>query len=73
MKKLFLLLAIISFNSFAQFDSLIFYKWMRLNFDYTNIYALGDQNGDGFDDIMLFDCSDKRGYIFLGADQWIQL
>ena len=68
MKKVFLLLAVISFNSFAQFDSLIFLKQVSLNYNYTDIYQLGDQNADGFDDILIYDCDRQKALIFLGGN-----
>jgi len=73
MKKIFLLIIVLSINSYAQFDSLIFSKEMRINGSEqdvdgrTVIYPLGDQNKDGFDDILLYDCNDKRGYIYFGG------
>jgi len=65
MKKIFLLLAIISYNSFAQFDSLIFLKQVSLNYNYTDIYQLGDQNKDGFDDILIYDCENEKAIILI--------
>ena len=67
MKIIILLLTIYSINSYPQFDSLIFSKGMRLNYTGTSIYPLGDQNKDGFDDIMLYDCNEERGYIYFGG------
>ena len=67
MKTILLLLILLAYNTYAQFDSLIFTKEMRLNYEYTDIYPLGDQNGDGYDDIMLYDCNEERGYIYFGG------
>ncbi|NCS87496.1 MAG: hypothetical protein AUK34_01890 [Ignavibacteria bacterium CG2_30_36_16] len=73
MNKFFLLIIFLSSNIYCQFDSLIFYKQMRLigipqDVDASNIiFPLGDQNKDGFDDIMFYDCSDKSGYIYMGG------
>jgi hypothetical protein len=55
-------------NIDAQFDTLIFLKGIyQSDYNYNSIYPLGDQNRDGFDDIMLYDCNDKRGYIYFGG------
>lgn len=67
MKKILSIIMILSFNTYSQFDSLIFTKSINLNYEGTNIYPLGDQNSDGFDDVMLYDCNDERGYIFFGG------
>ena len=52
---------------YAQFDSLIFSKAVNLNYNYTDIYKLGDQNSDGFDDIIIYDCENEKAMIFLGG------
>ena len=68
MKKIFFLLAIITFNTYAQFDSLIFLKdGIYLSQNTKEIYALGDQNDDGCDDIMIYDCSLKQALVFFGG------
>ena len=74
MKKIILLALSFLVTANAQFDSLIFTKEMRLNgysqeVDGTTIiFPLGDQNNDGFDDIMLYDCGDKSGYVYFGGN-----
>jgi hypothetical protein len=68
MKKILLLLTLISLNAYAQFDSLIFLKSVNLNYTYTDIYQLGDQNADGFDDIIIYDCEDEKAMIFLSGN-----
>ena len=52
---------------FCQFDSLVFLKdGVYLSQDLKEIYALGDQNNDGYDDIMIYDCLLKQALIFFG-------
>ncbi|MDR3666186.1 MAG: T9SS type A sorting domain-containing protein [Ignavibacteriaceae bacterium] len=52
----------------AQFNTLIFKKSFHLNHFIPNaIQSLGDQNGDGYDDFLIFDCSEKKSYIFFGG------
>jgi hypothetical protein len=68
MKTTIILILLITTTVSAQFDSLIFRKSMLLDeWRSTSIYPLGDQNGDGCDDIMLFDCNDNTGYIYFGG------
>ncbi len=68
MKTLGILLLIITSAAYAQFETVVFSKAMRLNFASKNIYPLGDQNKDGYDDIMLYDCNEKTGYIYFGGN-----
>ncbi len=68
MVKLFWLIIILNFVSYAQFDSLIFHKTLNLNFSFRDIYPLGNQNSDGYDDFLLYDCNEERGYIFYGGN-----
>ena len=50
---------------FAQFDSLIFeYDGSPAG---NGVVALGDQNGDGYDDILIYDCKANEAMIFLGG------
>ncbi len=53
---------------YSQFDSLIFLKdGIYLSQNTKEIYALGDQNDDGCDDIMIYDCSLKQALVFFGG------
>jgi hypothetical protein len=47
---------------------LIFKKEMSLDYLSQNIYALGDQNQDGFDDFLIYNCDEERAYIFFGGN-----
>ncbi len=75
MKKIILLilLLLLTINTFAQFDSLLFYKEMRIQGENQDvdgksvIFPLGDENKDGCDDVMLFDCDKKSGFIYYGG------
>lgn len=69
MKKITLLLILLSVNAFAQFDSLIFIKYIATN-DYVskNIIAMGDQNDDGYDDFIAYNCSTKSFTLFYGGN-----
>lgn len=68
MKALVILLLILTSAAYAQFETVVFSKAMRLNFASKNIYPLGDQNKDGYDDIMLYDCNEEKGYIYFGGN-----
>ncbi len=68
MKALVTLLLILTSAVYGQFETVVFSKAMRLNFAGKNIYPLGDQNKDGYDDIMLYDCNEKTGYIYFGGN-----
>jgi hypothetical protein len=52
----------------AQFNTLIFKKDFHLSYNNYNIQAIGDQNGDGYDDFLIFDCKEKKSYIFFGGN-----
>ncbi len=67
MKKLTaVLLFIWSPSIFAQFNSLIFeYDGSPSKF---GVVALGDQNGDGCDDILIYDCKANEAMIFFGGN-----
>lgn len=73
MKKMILLILLLTINTFAQFDSLLFYKEMRIKSSSQDIpanvviFPLGDENKDGCDDVMLFDCDKKSGFIYYGG------
>jgi hypothetical protein len=54
--------------NFAQFDETIFSKQMYLQYNIKNVYALGDQNDDGFDDILVWECETKKLMIFFGGN-----
>jgi len=54
-----------SANTNAQFDSLIFQKYL---YPYKyGVVALGDQDSDGCDDILIYDCNYNRVSIFFGG------
>jgi len=59
---------LLSVNLYAQFDSVIFSKGMSMNYERHNIVPLGDQNKDGFDDILLYDCSKECGFVYFGGN-----
>jgi hypothetical protein len=62
------LVFLISSEIFAQFDSLMFRKEHQYPCDISNmIHGLGDQNGDGYDDFLLWDCNTEQSYIFFGG------
>ncbi len=51
--------------TYAQFDSLIFQKYLS-PYKY-GVVALGDQNSDSYDDILIYDCNEKKVYVFFGG------
>ncbi len=53
---------------FAQFDSLIFKKHIYIDRLRNDLYPLGDQNGDGYDDFMIYDCFEGKAKIFFGGN-----
>jgi hypothetical protein len=44
----------------------LFKKYLSIKPD--GVTYLGDQNGDGYDDFMLYDCSQYKAYIFFGGN-----
>jgi hypothetical protein len=68
MKKILLLITAITFSTYAQFDSLIFSRGFTLDYTKRNIHALGDQNSDGYDDFMIYDCAEQKALIFFGSN-----
>jgi hypothetical protein len=68
MKKILLLITAITFSTYAQFDSLIFSRGFTLDNTKRNIHALGDQNSDGYDDFMIYDCTAQKAHIFFGGN-----
>ncbi len=70
---LLLLTILSSYTAYGQFDSLIFKKSLNLNFAYRDIYPLGDQNRDGYDNFMLYDCSEESGYLYENSRPLIQV
>jgi len=73
MNKLILLLVVILFLTpselSAQFDSLIFKKSIAIHDDIRNmIHGLGDQNKDGYDDFLIWDCNEQKSFIFFGGN-----
>jgi hypothetical protein len=64
-----ILILILNVESNAQFNSLIFKKSFYLSPNNNNtIQSLGDQNADGYDDFLIYDCSEKKSYIFFGGN-----
>jgi hypothetical protein len=45
----------------------IFKKDVNINYAAPNVYRLGDINKDGYDDILIYDCSQQTAMIFLGG------
>jgi hypothetical protein len=72
LKYLFLpliLILLLTTETHSQFNTLIFKKSFHLNHFINNaIQCLGDQNGDGYDDFLIFDCGEKKSYIFFGGN-----
>jgi hypothetical protein len=70
MKTKYLLFAffLISINVYAQFDKVIFKKSVNIGYASPNVYRLGDINKDGYDDILIYDCAQKKAMIFLGGN-----
>jgi hypothetical protein len=64
MKTIVLLLTITT-SLFSQFDSLIFQ--VNLSPYKYGVVALGDQNNDGCDDILIYDCKQNKAMIFFGG------
>ncbi|MGA9408728.1 MAG: FG-GAP-like repeat-containing protein [Bacteroidota bacterium] len=65
-KLVALLLFLWSPSLFAQFDSLIFeYDCSPAKY---GVVALGDQNHDGYDDILIYDCQANKAMIFFGGN-----
>jgi hypothetical protein len=52
-------------NISAQFNSLIFQKYLS-PYKY-GVVALGDQNSDGYDDILIYDCNEKKVNVLFGG------
>lgn len=69
MKKLIITLSfVLTTVSYSQFDSLIFYlDGIHLDFNRRDVFALGDQNNDGYDDIMVHDCNLEQSFVFFGG------
>jgi hypothetical protein len=67
-KYFFFVILFTTINIQAQFDSVIFKKYVNLNYAVPNVYRLGDINKDGYDDILFYDCSEKTARIFLGGN-----
>ncbi len=69
MKKIILLISLFAaVNINAQFDSLIFYiDGLYLDYNRRDVYALSDQNNDGYDEIMIYDCNRKELLVFFGG------
>ncbi len=51
----------------TKFNTVLMKKYMPLNQD-KNIYPLGDQNGDGYDDFLVASCAEKKFFIFFGGN-----
>jgi hypothetical protein len=60
---LLLILLIPSLNA----QDTLFKKYLSIS--PNGVTYLGDQNGDGYDDFMLYDCNLERAYIFFGGNR----
>jgi hypothetical protein len=59
----------LSFSAFSQFDSVLITKNIATNnFTTRNIIAMGDQNSDGYDDFIAYDCSTNVFYLYYGGN-----
>jgi hypothetical protein len=67
-KLLLLTMFLVTINIHAQFDKIIFQKSVNINSTQPNVYRLGDINKDGYDDILIYDCSEEKAKIFLGGN-----
>src|ERR1017187_7226399 len=67
-KYFFFVILFTTINFQAKFDSVIFKKYVNINYAVPNVYRLGDINKDGYDDILFYDCSEKTAKIFLGGN-----
>ena len=66
----FLFIITITTTLFAQFNEVIFQKYLYTRLGWNYYYSsipVGDQNGDGYDDFWLTDCNQKKEYIFFGG------
>ncbi len=63
---LIILLGLISLYPQTKFNAVLMKKFMRLN-QSLNIFSLGDQNGDGYDDFLAYSCTEKKFNIFFGG------
>lgn len=61
-----MLLTCIAVN--AQFDTIIFKTTIPLNWEMRNVYALDDQNNDGYDDFFIYNCQDTTVNIYFGGN-----
>jgi hypothetical protein len=70
MKNKMIILFLLAFlnSGYCQFNKLLFRKQISLTSNLVNIKALGDQNGDGYDDFLLHDCNLHVSYIFFGGN-----
>jgi hypothetical protein len=66
--SLFILVMLLTSITPAQFDKLIFKKDLSLGIENKKIQALGDQNGDGYDDFLIYVCNTKNSYVFFGGN-----
>ncbi len=66
----FLFIITITTTLFAQFNEVIFQKYLYTRLGWNYYYSsipVGDQNGDGYDDFWLTDCNQKKEYIYFGS------
>ncbi|HSR18648.1 MAG TPA: hypothetical protein VLM39_11215, partial [Ignavibacteriaceae bacterium] len=66
MKQILLLSFLFTTSLYSQFDSLLFEKHLS-PYKY-GVVSLGDQNSDGFDDILVYDCKESKALIFFGGN-----
>jgi hypothetical protein len=55
-------------ETYSQFNQILFKKDFNLHQSNSCIQALGDQNGDGYDDFLIYDCNEQKSYIFFGGN-----
>lgn len=70
-KLLFLFLLLFQVSMYSQFDKILFKKGLTVYRDNAEIIphvlALGDQNQDGYDDILMISDAEKKAMFFLGG------
>lgn len=65
-KYIFGLLALFFLTPNLTAQDTLFKKYLSIKPD--GVTYLGDQNGDGYDDFLLFDCNLQKAYIFFGGN-----
>jgi hypothetical protein len=62
-----ILFSLISLYPQTKFNTVLMKKYTPLNQD-KNIFPLGDQNSDGYDDFLVASCAEKKFFIFFGGN-----